>query len=111
MSQVSIRHDNGDVVLVLNGDKGLKMPWEVADKIARGLKIKAREAEEYCKANRIIADNALLLRSGAPVGLSNHPKILEETVKEAVHNRELRRALPGGVKSECIVGTPTLTKR
>ena len=82
--------------------------------------MKARESEEYQKANQIIYDNALLQRAGIPVGLSDHPKIKEESVKEALYNRDLRRWLPsirktvdsgiGAIQARGVVGAPRLTK-
>lgn len=116
-NDVSIRHDNGQVVFVLNGDRGLRMPWEKAEEIARALIRKAREAEEYCKANQIIADNALMQRAGVNIGLSSHPLIKAETVKESLYNRTLRRALSGkkaagipSIQSRGVVGAPTIFK-
>lgn len=114
---IKIRHEEGYVVFSLDG-KGYKIPWQVADRISRVFAQKARLAEEAYKANQIIMDNALMQRSGFPVGLSNHPKIKDETIKEALHNRNLRRALPRhknsagveGIKSRGAVGSPTLRK-
>lgn len=113
------RHENGKVIVIFNG-KGIPVPWEVADQIARAITSKARIAEEYCKANRIIADNALLARSGVlpGVGLSSHPVIQDETIKAALHDRDLRRRLPyqqnadsiGAIKSRGVVGTPSISK-
>ncbi len=115
--------DNGLVALVFHKKTdNLIMPWEKVDELARALTVMARKAEEIDKANRIIADNALLQRSGLlpGVGLSNHPKIVAETIKEALYNRVLRRAMPWrsprvvgaveSIKSRGVVGAPTLTK-
>jgi hypothetical protein len=65
-------------------------------------------AEEHAKAERIALDTAILYRSGAPFGLSNHPAIVDEAKKEAAWNTELRRAMPGGVKSAEAFGTPAV---
>ena len=117
--------ENGRVIFVFDGklafDGGI--PWEQADEIARQATRAARLAEEICKANQIIMDNALLHRSGVlpGIGLSDHPKIKDESIKEALHNRDLRRYLPyqkknvgngiGNIKSRGAVGAPSLTKR
>ena len=115
--------ENGRVIFVFDGKVafGGGVPWEQADLIARQATRAARLAEEICKANQIIMDNALLQRSGFPIGLSDHPKIKDETIKEALHNRDLRRHLRyqkpsvgngiGNIKSRGAVGTPSLTKR
>jgi hypothetical protein len=65
-------------------------------------------AEEEAKAERIALDTAILYRAGAPIGLSNHPAIIDEAKKEAAWNTELRRCMPGGVKSEEAFGTPSV---
>ena len=125
-NKIRVIHDgNGKIVYLFNG-KNLfggdgRLSWESADFIALLSTRAARQAEEYCKANRIIMDNALLQRSGFPIGLSDHPKIKDESIKEALHNRDLRRYLPyqkknvgigiGNIKSRGVVGTPSLTKR
>ncbi len=115
--------ENGRVIFVFDGKVvfGGGVPWEQADQIARQATRAARLAEEICKANQIIMDNALLQRSGFPIGLSDHPKIKDESIKEALHNRDLRRYLPfqkknvgngiGNIKSRGAVGAPSLTKR
>ena len=115
---------NGKVVYLYNGKNlfNADVPWEVADQIAKKSTRAARLAEEVCKANQVIMDNAILQRSGVlpGIGLSNHPLIKEETIKEALHDRDLRRYLParkasvaagiGGIKSRGAVGAPSLIK-
>lgn len=108
-TEVTIRHEEGRVLLIING-KGVSIPWKHADEIARGLKAKARQAEEYAKANKIIHDGALALRVGVPIGFSADPKIRDRIELEAAHNRELRRALPGGVKSQTHFYPPSVTR-
>lgn len=111
--------DKGEVLMAVGG-KSYAMPWQKADELARALIIGARSAEEYCKANQIIYDNAILQRSGGlpGVGLSDHPKIKDETVKTALHDRNLRRYLPahknangiGDIQTRGAVGAPALHK-
>ena len=123
-NKLNISHDgNGKVLYQYNGKVifGGKVPWETADLIAKQSTRAARKAEEICKANRIIMDNALLQRSGFPIGLSDHPAIKDETIKEALYNRDLRRYLKphkpsvasgiGNIKSRGVVGCPSLIKR
>ena len=85
-------------------------PLALAVAFADTLVAKARECDEQEHAPQVALDNAILLRGGVPIGLSNDPKIQEETVKEAVHNRDLRRYMPGGVKSTVLLGTPAIVK-
>lgn len=124
-NKLNISHDgNGKVQYLYNGKIifGGKVPWEVADKIARQSIRAARLAEEVCKANQVIMDNALLQRSGVlpGIGLSDHPLIKAESIKEALYDKKLRRYLPyhkpnvangiGGIKSRGVVGAPSFTK-
>lgn len=82
--------------------------WRTADAIAKSLLAKAREAEELEKADDVARDHAILLRAGFPVGLTRHPKIQDEAVKIAAWNRDLRRYMPGGIKSQEQLGTPSV---
>ena len=121
--KLQVRHtEDGRVVYLFNGKVvfGDPVPWELADLIAQQSTIHARKAEEICKANQIMYDNAIIQRSGVlpGVGLSNNPKIINGTLSEAFYNRELRRAMPyqkhgegmGNIQSQGIVGTPTIRK-
>ena len=109
--QINIRQQGTRVLLIKNGVLIADLPWQKALAVAQGLIVQARKAEELAKAERIIQDQALLLRAGAPFGLTTHPAILREAAKEAEHNRVLRRYLPGGIKSQEAVGTPTILQQ
>lgn len=119
--RIQIAHDgNGKVILTING-RATILPVDVADRVARGLTRKAREAEELIQVNRIIMDNALMQRAGANIGLSDNPKIKDESIKEALYNRDLRRYLSrdrkdvqrgmGDIQTRGVVGAPSLVKR
>lgn len=66
--------------------------------------------EELEQAERIARDSAILLRAGANFGLSNDPRILDAAKNAAAWDSELRRCMPGGVKSEEAFGTPALIR-
>lgn len=104
--------DEGDqVVLVIDG-RPTEMPPEAALALSRALAAKARIVQERQPktALRIIHDEAILLRAGVPLSLSSHPAIRAEAEKEAVSNRDLRKYMPGGVKSEEHVPGPVVTQ-
>ncbi len=94
--------------LVIDG-RTLRMPWSAALDVGKAIIRKARDAEEIAKAEDIIFDQALLIRTGAPLGFSDHPGIQAEAAKEAAWNSDLRRYLPGGVKSAEQFGRPNVT--
>ena len=86
------------------------MPWHVALDIARALEKKARKAEEIAKAAGLIFDQALLIRTGAPLGFTDNPDIQSEAAKEAAHNSDLRKYLLGGVKGTEQFGSPNVKR-
>src|SRR5262245_33039338 len=92
----------------VNGRVVFEVGWRDALAIADAIRVQAKKAEEQDNAGQIIADQALLIRRGSPFGLTNRLDMLKEAVKEATWNRTLRRALPGGIKSTAVVGTPAI---
>lgn len=82
----------GRVVLLIDGHYLCDMPWQSVDEYINVLKGAARLAENAEKAEKQVLDQAILLRAGMPVGLSQNKKVFDEAKKEAVHNRELRRS-------------------
>src|ERR1044071_6147447 len=103
---VRITRDGPAILLLVNGKLVLEMPnWKAADAIANGIKAKAREAEEMSKVENIARDDAILLRSGIPLGLAHNPIVREESEKMAAWDSDLRRYIPGGIKSDEHVGT------
>ncbi len=110
MRELKVKQD-GQRVLLGSSDKLIAdMPWQAALALGKALISQAKRAEEEACASQIIYDHAILTRAGVNVGLSNHPKILQEVKKEAVYNSDLRRYMPGGVKSKEVFGTPTVTQ-
>ena len=106
--ELAVRREGERVLLIQDGRLMSDLPPQAALELARGLTVQARLAEEQAQAGRIVFDQALLMRTGAPFGLTNRPDILREAVKESWLNRTLRRYLPGGIKSHAVVGTPAI---
>ena len=115
MAEITIRQDGHQVLLVIDG-RAHVLPHSVATMVGRALIEKGRAAEEIANAARIAADQALLIRIGAPIGLTSHPKIQAEAKKLAEHDRTLRRAIPSstpalrGIESRGIVGSPQVIR-
>lgn len=113
ITQAIIKRDGSDVLIVMDNRRVLALPWDAALVLSRAITIQARRIEEEVKALSIIDDQALLIRSGAPFGLSSHPGIIEEAKKEAVHNPKLRKYLTGkraGGIGGSIVGEPNVIR-
>jgi hypothetical protein len=108
---LTIQQYYDQVVLLLDGKFMCTMPWQVADEIASMVRSIARLAEEYAKANAIIAQDALLIRSGAPFSLTNNPKMREQSFNDAQWDPTARKSMPlAGVPSAKEVGAPSLIK-
>lgn len=110
LKSVTIRCEGDKVLLLSGGILIAEMHWQKADELADLLHRKARQAEEQAKAERIINDSAILVRAGVSFTLSNRPDILKEAAKEAAWNRDLRRFMPGGVKSKEVFGLPSIVR-
>lgn len=102
---ITIRQDGPNVLLIIDG-RATELPWNAALDVANALREKAKAAEEIAKVEGVIFDQALLVRTGAPLGFSSHPDIQAEAAREAVGNRDLRRYIPGGVQSTEQMGRP-----
>ena len=110
LKQFNILRDGDRVVLLYGGRRVTEMPWEAAEALGRALIIQAHKAEEQAKAESIIYDHAILTRAGFPIGLTSRPDMQDEVRKEAAWNSDLRRYMPGGVKSHEVFGTPSIIK-
>lgn len=104
---IRVRQEAHRVLLEIDG-RATEMPWNAARRLARALFTMAGKAEEFERHAQIAFDQAILLRGGAPFGLTNNPHIQREAVIEATSNRQLRRDMPGGIKSEEVLGVPTV---
>lgn len=107
----TVRQDDERVLLIVNGRCVLNLPWDGALEIGRALIAQGHRAEEIAKAAGVIYDNAILVRSGAPISLAVDPRIRKEAEKEAAWNSDLRRKMPGGVRSTESVGAPSVKRR
>lgn len=107
ITRITIGADGPRVLLTIEG-KTVSMPWEAADELALALRQKARAAEEEAKALLIAKDHAILLRLGVPLGLTDRADIRAEAAGIARYDRDLRRYLPGGIRSREHFGTPTI---
>lgn len=110
MSSLRFIQKGSSVLILADGKLVADMPWNVALKSANALHSVGKNAEEWDHAERIAQDQAILMRSGAPFGFSSHPKIIDEAIKRAAWDRDLRRYMPGGIKSREVFGRPTIVK-
>ena len=109
---IRVRADKGYVYLLVQGRPALELPWEAAVQLAKAIRTKAMEARENVQHDIVIADQAMLMGLGSPLGLSRNPKLLREARKDAEHllrPGHLRRKKPaGGITSPEAVGMPAI---
>lgn len=108
LNRFDCKADGDKVIASFNRRVYVVLTPKAALEIAKALTAAAKQAEEVQNAGQIITDSAILMRAGAPFTLSSNPKILDAARSAAAWDRDLRRFMPGGVKSEAVVGTPTL---
>ena len=110
MSSLRFVQNGASVLILADGKLVTEVPCDAALQAANALHSVAKNAEEWSQAERIAMDQALLLRTGAPIGFSSNPKIIDESIKQAAWNRDLRRYLPGGIKSREVFGRPSIIR-
>ena len=100
----------GDKVLMSFNDRTfIELHHEAALEMASIVRGLAKQAEEFANAESIIADAAILHRSGAPFGLTSNPKMQAEAKKAAQWDTNLRRYMPTpSMPSKEVFGTPTI---
>lgn len=105
---VSVSHAaDGKLLLLFATQKiGWEGPLDDMQTFANNLMGVARICEEEEQAEKIIRDQAIVIRAGAPFGLTSHPVIQKEALNMAQGDRDLRRFMPHGIKSETILGAP-----
>lgn len=103
-----VRQEGGKVLVNLDNRVFLELEPKAALDLSAALRQVALRAEEWANAEAIAMDHAILLRAGFPIGLTNHPTIQAEAAKIAAWDSDLRRYMPGGIKSQEQVGTPSI---
>lgn len=108
-----IRHKVGNaerVGILVNGKPVADLPYQVARTVGKALIGLAQQIENDSNPLQTIEDQSILMRAGLNIGLSDNPKILDESWKEAQHNSKLRKYMKNipEIKGRAIFGTPTI---
>lgn len=95
------------VVIELRDRQWFAFNYRDAPVIANAILSKARECEELAKADQIVSDQAILLRTplGQLIGLSDNKQIQQAAWKQAEDVK-----LPGMIEPTHIVGAPVITQ-
>lgn len=106
---IRVHHEKDRVQLVVANRLVLNIPWQQGIEVAKSLHAHAKMAEEYADAERIIHEEAALMRSGAPFSLTNDP------VKQKIAGNEAawgwpRRYIMNRIRQRGRVFAPTVRK-
>jgi len=104
----AIRMSEGVVQVIENGTLLIEVPWTSALKLARVIRHQAAIAEQSAKMAQVVMDQAFAFRAGIPIMLTRRPDAIKEAINEALHDRDLRRAFPGGIPSGVKFGSPVV---
>lgn len=108
--EVTVRQDEDRVLLIVNGQCVLDLPWDGVLEIGKVMIAQGRRAEEIAKVAQVRRDHAIMVRTGFPIPIAVDPRIRAEAEKDAVCDSKLRRYLPGGVKSTRSMGIPSVKR-
>lgn len=103
VGEVTINAAGPALMFTLQGRNWFACNYRQAPAIAQGLTGIARQIEEEVKHKQLIEDEAILLRTGLPVGLATNSKIKREALKRAEDVR-----FPGMVEPKSVFYPPAL---
>lgn len=81
--QVKIKQEGLNVILEFSDGKYISFPYSAAKIIGRELMAAGLQSEEIAKAAQIAQDQAILIRSGFPIGITSNKAIMKEAIKRA----------------------------
>ena len=110
MAHARIRHEGLTVQVIFSDGKAVALAWDAALALGQAITYHARLVEEVVKRERVVMDQAILLRAGLWLPLVNDPYLRHQAHQEAAWNSDLRRYLPGGIPSQEEVGRPTIIR-
>lgn len=79
----AVMHDGDRVIVTRDGETIINVPWDQAIEISKAIYAHAKQAEETASAEKIVHQNAALLRAGAPFSLTNNPILQKLSGNEA----------------------------
>lgn len=99
------------VCMLANGKLVADMPYQVAANLSIQLFSMAKQIENDLDPDKVIKDQAILMRAGSSIGLTANKLILGSAFQTAQHDRSLRRYMPNaqGIESCEAVGVPTIS--
>ena len=108
--RLRVRHHGTHVHVIKDGQLVFDLPWEGALAFSKALHVQGKLAEADAKVDSIITDQAVLTSIGAPLGLSNDPKVLKESYKRAQELKYPQVDIDGIVGAPAVRRTPPPAK-
>ena len=98
------------ILQLINGKQVAAFSAKQAREVAGQMMYQAGLLEHLESPDSIIKDQAILMRSGINIGLSDNKDIRKEAQKEAEGNRDLRRYIDGskGLSERETMGVPKI---
>lgn len=103
VGEISIKAAGPALIVELQGKRWFECNYREAPVIYKGVLTVTRAMEEEANAQAVISDEAFLLRTGLPVGLSSNSKIKREAWKQAEDVN-----FPGMVEPQTVFYPPTI---
>jgi len=102
---IRVLQHHSRVLLLVDGALVADIPAGKAKEVGGALRVVGARAEEWEQAERLIQDQALMIRTGAPIGLTDNVAINKAALTEAQWGN-LRKYIPnpGGIKSQAVFG-------
>ncbi len=106
---VVLQLSSSGIHLFYKGNLALEIPRNIIKELFRAVKGVAREAESLMDVHKTIYDQAILLKGGATFGLLNDPKAIDESIKTALWDTQIRRYFnTPGIPSKATFGVPSV---
>lgn len=105
-----VRQNGTKVDLLLEGRLVVELSYESAQSLAKALWRVAKLAEELAQVEKVIEDQAILMRSGLMVPLVSNQTMAVEAAKKAQWDSDLRRYIPQN-QSNGIVFAPSVHQK
>ena len=108
MDSLRIVQQRDRIVIVHNERYWFEIPYQTAKELVTALQGKIKDCEEWEQRERVIRDQAILLKTSHPFALTNKYDMLAEAVELAKKDDKLRRYI-GSHVSPVLIGTPTIS--
>ncbi len=86
-----VRLEGTSVQVIMDGNVVLDLTWQSALQLAKAMHTVAKKAEELENVEKVILDQAILMRAGTGIGLVTNPTMAKEAIKVAQFDKKLRR--------------------